>query len=250
MTLLLLGIGGSAVVGGGGGSDPNFASVKLLMGFNGANGSTGSPGMTDESSAAHGTASVTGGTAISTAQAMFGSSSLGCNGSGGALYADSPDWRLSAANSDQFTIDMSVRFTSIATNIVILSQYSSDGTYSWTIQIGASNTLVFGFSPNGTFASGVSVTGPTLATNTWYQIAVDKDATGKIRLYVGGTMVASATPANSSFFDSAQRLGIGVTDAGGGPLNGFVDELRITKGLARYASDSGYTVATSAFPRS
>jgi hypothetical protein len=29
-----------------------------------------------------------------------------------------------------------------------------------------------------------------------------------------------------------------------------MEELRITKGVARYASDSGYAVPTAAFPRS
>jgi hypothetical protein len=40
-------------------SDPDFESVVLLMGFEGADGSQGAPGLTDESSFAHGTASVT-----------------------------------------------------------------------------------------------------------------------------------------------------------------------------------------------
>ncbi len=33
-------------------------------------------------------------------------------------------------------------------------------------------------------------------------------------------------------------------------LIGWLDELRITKGVARYASDGGFTVPTAAFPRS
>jgi hypothetical protein len=71
-----------------------------------------------------------------------------------------------------------------------------------------------------------------------------------MRLYKDGVMLASATPPNSAIFNSPQVLGIGATSAGGGALDGWIDELRITKGVARYASDSGYTVPTAAFPRS
>ena len=56
--------------------DPYFANTVLLMGYEGADASTGAPGMTDESPAAHGTATVTGAAQIDTAQFKFGTSSL------------------------------------------------------------------------------------------------------------------------------------------------------------------------------
>ena len=34
--------------------------------------------------------------------------------------------------------------------------------------------------------------------DVWYHFAVDKDASGKIRLYVNGVMVGSSTPLNSA----------------------------------------------------
>jgi hypothetical protein len=63
-------------------------------------------------------------------------------------------------------------------------------------------------------------------------------------------MVASNT------FTQTMQNGTGVMGIGRVPtfttfdLNGWLDEIRITKGVARYASDSGYTVPTAAFPRS
>jgi hypothetical protein len=39
-------------------------------------------------------------------------------------------------------------------------------------------------------------------------------------------------------------------DIGSATFGGWIDELRITKGVARYASDGGFTVPTAAFPRS
>jgi hypothetical protein len=46
---------------------------------------------------------------------------------------------------------------------------------------------------------------------------------------------------------------VGATDTGSstsGPFLGNIDEVRITKGAARYASNSGFTVPTAAYPRS
>lgn len=89
-----------------------------------------------------------------------------------------------------------------------------------------------------------------MTTGVWYHVAADKDATGKIRLYVDGVMLGSATPANSAIFNSTAGLGIGAQGANGNvDMAGWLDEVRITKGVARYASDSGFTVPTAAYPR-
>jgi hypothetical protein len=50
--------------------DPSFSSVKLLLGFEGADGATGSPGMDDESGSARGTATVSGNAQIDTAKTL------------------------------------------------------------------------------------------------------------------------------------------------------------------------------------
>jgi concanavalin A-like lectin/glucanase superfamily protein len=89
-----------------------------------------------------------------------------------------------------------------------------------------------------------------LNTGVWYHLAVDKDSTGKIRLYVNGAVVGSATPANSTINHNAgQPVSIGCTGFGGNPLSGWVDEVRVTKGVARYKTDAGFTPPTHAFPR-
>src|SRR6516225_7956565 len=91
--------------------DPYFGNVVLLMGFEGTNGSTGAPGMTDESPAAHGTGAIAGTTSISTAQFKFGTSSLISDGNSDVNFADSADWKLSSANSDQYTIECWIRLS-------------------------------------------------------------------------------------------------------------------------------------------
>src|SRR5215831_10433940 len=92
--------------------DPYFGNVVLLMGYEGTNGSTGAPGMTDESPAAHGTALVSG-AQISTAQEKFGTSSLFPGVTGYIDFPTSNDWYLSSANSSQFTIEMWIYVTNL-----------------------------------------------------------------------------------------------------------------------------------------
>ena len=51
-----------------------------------------------------------------------------------------------------------------------------------------------------------------------------------------------------TFFASTATMTIGDNGDSSSPYFGQIDEVRITKGVARYASDSGYTVATEPFP--
>lgn len=222
-------------------SDLFFANVKLLMGFNGANASTGAPGMTDESSVARGNATVNGSAQISTTQAVFGGSSLSTPVSGSFLsYADSADWYFS---NQPFTIELRMYPTSLGGFLV--AQWL--GNPSWTININA-NVLTVNFSTNGADNNADLVSATPLSVNTWYVVCLDFDGT-KYRLYQNGVMVASSTTIRN-LNNSTDPLSIGATASGTAPYAGYIDELRITKGTARYASDSGYTVAASAFPRS
>jgi hypothetical protein len=235
----------------GAGGDPSFASVVLLMGYEGTNGSTGAPGMLDESSHAHGLASVIGTGAISTTHFEFGSSSLHCTG-GGVGYPDNADWHISSANSDQFTLECWVYLNTLGANNVLISQHTTtSGSFGWLWQIVTGGEIGFASSYDGTnFGANFASSGAGLTTGVGYQLACDKDATGTIRIYKNGVMVVKNTPANSSIFHTTVNLAIGETSVGGGVTDGWIDEVRITKGVARYASDAGYTVATAAFPRS
>jgi hypothetical protein len=234
-------------------ADPSFSNVVLLMGFEGVNGSTGAPGMNDESPSAHGTAVIGTSTTISTAQFKAGVSSLNLAATSSFIdFPDSLDWTLSTANSSQFTIETFIRFSSITASLrAIIGQWGTIGNRSWALELTSSDTtnLTFSFSTDGTAITTVTTSGAALVVNTWYHLAVDKDATGKIRIYRNGVMVGSATPANSAFFNSTTAMGPGLATGGASAMNGWFDELRITKGVARYASDTGFTVPTVPFPR-
>jgi hypothetical protein len=252
-SLLLLGVGSKGASGLAG--DPSFASVKLLLGFEGADASTGSPGMTDESGAAHGTATAIGNAQIDTSEFKFGASSLLCDGSGdGISFPDSNDWDLSDNNSDQFTIELFAKTTTTTpTDRGLVWQGGSVGSLSFAFRVdttGNGQLAFYGSTALTSFDWTVTASGMTWSTGQWYHLAVDKDSSGKVRLYRDGVMVASGTPSDSTLANSGLTLRVGCDGNGSRSWPGWIDEVRITKGVARYASDGGFTVPTAAFPRS
>lgn len=237
--------------GAGGGApavptDDDFASVKLLLGFNGADGATTT---SDESDNAATLDSFAGNAQLDTAQKKWGSASLLLDGAGDAvLWADDADF---AIGSGEFTIEMWLRPASVpGTNVSFLSQWSSTqrsiafGTHSSGTQI-SMRTSTTGNSTSSTLVSGAV----TWNVGQWYHVAVDRDASGVIRLYRDGNFLAKHTQA-TTLHDSTMTLEVG-SSAGGatGYFDGHIDDVRFTLGVARYASDSGYTVPTAAFPR-
>lgn len=240
--------------------DPYIIYVVLLMGYEDVNGSQGAPGLNDESLKHHGTAALSGvGTGdpyVSTAQFKFGTSSLMVPTSL-IRFPNSPDWWLSDSNSDQFTIECWVQFVAITapaynpTNCLVCLAFTQ---YAWAFETtGTSGEFEFKFSTDGsTWKPSIVSSGAALTTAIWYHLAVDKDSSGKIRLYKNGVMVGSATPLDSSIFHLLTyqlTIGHNTNFGNGSALNAYLDELRITKGIARYASDGGFPVPTSSYPR-
>jgi hypothetical protein len=229
--------------------DPHFFNVVLLMGFEGVNGSTGAPGLTDESSAAHGTGTLINPSLgnISTGQFKFGTSSLFINGTStptGLTFPDSNDWNFGAG---LFTIEMWVRLSTVGGSEVFASQWGTSGQFGWQFGLTGGSSLSWYVSTDGTaILTDINGTWAPVA-NTWYHVAVDYDGT-KYRVYVNGVMTgSSAIP--RIIFNSNLVLAIGSYFNGLNLMNGFIDELRITKGVARYATDTSFAVPTSAFPR-
>lgn len=231
-----------AAVGSDADSDPYFSNVVLLVAFDGVDGATTA---TDDSDSAH-TLTFNGNAQLDTAQSKFGGASLLLDGSGDYVTAaDSADWNFTG----EFTIEAWVRTGVPTQNLTSISQYNTTGNQrSWSMEI-FSSQLRFIYSTAGTDANIIDPTGDTVSADTWYHHCVDRDASGNLRLYVDGVMVHKATGISSALFNSTQALAIG---ARGTTVvwNGHIDEVRVTKGVARYASDSGFTAPTAAYPRS
>jgi hypothetical protein len=225
--------------GGGGGGDPYWSNVKLLCGFEGADGSTT---MTDESTVAR-TLTAQSTAQIDTAQFKYGASSLLLNGT--SDYVTAPNSADFDFGSGEFTIEGFFRFTSTPNDICFLS-----------FRDGSSNGWRFGREGTGLLFNATGATTPvdpwTPSTNTWHHICVDRDGSNNIRTYFNGAFRTKKTSAGTiSTPSGGTGLSIGrLGHVGLWYMPGHIDELRITKGTGRYASDSGFTVPAAAYPRS
>ncbi len=226
--------------------DPSFASVVLLLQFAGADGSTSFVDLSNSAKAV----TATGNAQVDTAQSKFGGTSLLLDGTGDFLeLADSPDWLLSSANSDQFTVECWIRPATIGNPDQVIGQRAGGGNAGcWSIVLLNAGKIELSLGTAGGDVFVGSATG-AIVTGAWQHVAADKDAAGKVRLYVGGVMVASNTPANSALVNFTTVLTIG-SNSSGWASDGWIDDVRVTKGVARYASDGGFTPPTEAFPTS
>lgn len=226
--------------GGGGGGDPYFANVPLLLHMNGANGST----TFTDSSGTPKTVTAYNGAAISTAWSKFGGASGLFDGTND--YIDTPDNAGFTLGTSDFTIEGWVRFNAVTAAIfAIAGQCNSAGantSLSFTIQKSAANKL------DAFCCSGGSVIGrctgtTTVTTGVDYYFAYRRSGTG-FGLYVNSTTPEATATSSSSVNDSSSRLAIGrLGEYSAFYGNMYVDDFRMTVGVARTI-----VVPTAQFP--
>jgi hypothetical protein len=233
----------------GGPTDAHFSTTKLLLGFNGANGSTT---FTDESAAARGGGTPAGDAQVSTASPKFGTGALLLDGVGDALgFTDSADWRFTG----DFTIEgwfyFDSGFIGVSTQVLMSQWDGGANNRSWILQLTSGGLLQFAISANLASSTILHSVSWTPTASTWYHVAVDRSG-NTWRLYRDGSMLATASSASTPA-DSNPSLRIGASGNSGTNvqfLKGQVDEVRVNNGHAYYASNAGYTVPIAPFPRS
>lgn len=217
--------------------DPFIANVVSLLHFNGTNGSTT---FTDQKGK---TWTATGNAQISTSGSEMGGASLLLDGTGDYIETpDAADWDF---GSGQFCIELLARFAAAQTNAAFISQWNSaTGTSGWALYISGGTLRMRLQSGSTNYDVNYAFT-PTIGQR--YHIAVSRDASNVVRLFLDGTLVASAAYAVAVNNDSANvRIGALQGFAGTFDLNGRIDEVRVTKGAARYTAN--FTPPTTAFP--
>jgi hypothetical protein len=224
--------------------DPFLSSVVLLLGFEGADAATAT---SDESPAANGAGTFAANAQLDTAQKKFGSSSLLLDGNGDWIsWADNADWEF---GSGDFTIEAFVRFSASSGFRTIVS-HSDSFTSGWIFDYASGTDLRFACGGSAGDFFFQRTWSPTLST--WYHVCVERSG-NTFRQYVDGSKLGSSGTYSGSIDNAPQELRVGSLNNGGGfggnYFDGWVDELRITKGVARYASDSGFTVPSAAYPR-
>ena len=223
--------------------DLYYNSTSLILNFEGSNGATST---VDASPIGH-TITFNGDAQISTAQAAVGSSSAVFDGTGDYLsIADDTSLQLSG----DFTIEFAFRMISGA-DIQPLIYIQDAGHPQFIAQAflwRSSGAVEFYSSSNGSshdIANAVSIAS-SLSTGTWYVIALTRSGS-TYSYYLDGTR--NGTFSNSSTPVSGYGTGIAARSDGTLPSNVYIDQVRITKGVARYTGAS-YSVPTSLYPTS
>ena len=204
------------------------AATKLLLHLDGADGTTV---LTDVSLYSHVVTAI-GTAALSTAQKVFGSASLSPGGVSGSYVAldVSDDW---AFTTGDFTIDFWFRCTAISSTILYEGRpTSSGGTGPYPCVFINSNVLSY-------FVNGAGViNGATvLVANTWYHAAVARRS-GQTRLFLNGVQQGATWADLTNYIaDPVQPPRFGANFSGLNPLSGWMDEIRVSKGIARWAAN-------------
>jgi hypothetical protein len=230
------------------------ANTKLLLHMDGGAGSVAftDSGNTTHTVTANGDAvqvtghvvTANGNAKTENTQKKFGVTSGYFNGTGDYLtIPDSVDWTF---GTDPFTIDMWIYANTITSTDVLVSTYTNTPG-EFEIFHNSANKIKCGFH----YASAIDyfVEQPdTYSINTWTHVAVVRENTTTIKLYIGGVLKDTETvPADMVVNAPAAGLRVGSLDAGGisWPYTGYIDELRISKGIARWISN--FSVPTVAY---
>ena len=202
------------------------SNVSLLLHCDGTNGST----TITDSSLLENTGTVVSNAVISTTESQFGGSSLYLPGDG----------------------------SYVSFNASVLQPASSDWTVEWWQKLATTDTTypTIATAINGGFRASngaLQVFGGPVAnvaafsslTTNWQHIAFSRQS-GTVRLFRDGTLLSNDA-ANLTATVSTTRFDIGrPTTSYPNSFNGYIDELRVTVGVARYTAN--FTSPTAAFP--
>lgn len=218
-------------------TDPDFASVSLLLHMDGSDGSTT---FTDSSSNAL-TVTANGNAQISTANPKLGTGSLLLDGTGDYLSVTSAGFGFGTGD---FTIEAWIKIESLPINInTIAARGSSFGASStWRLHLSSSGNIFFrSFNVHTATWAGATI-------GVWHHIAVTRNS-GFIRIYANGSRLIESAESSGNTIGSTGAIGVGAYADGSNAFAGEIDEFRVTKGVARYTGAT-YTIPTAAFPDS
>lgn len=213
--------------------DANYASVSLLLHGDGTNGSTT---FTDNSPTPK-TVSAGGNAKISTTQSKWGGSSIYFDGVGDYVtVATNAAFGFGTAD---FTIEAWIYIIGNQGADRAITDFRSSGDIG-TFFVSTVNKLAF------YYGSLIGNTGTALTTSTWYHVALTRQS-GVFLCYLDGVQEWTATV--TADFGSTDPVGIGASVAtslvGTSPFYGYFDDVRITKGVARYTGN--FTPPAAAF---
>jgi len=174
---------------------------------------------------------------VSTTQAKWSPTSAYFNGTSDSLQIPSSAI-LYPTMSDDFTAEMWA-YPATSQSLAILMGFNSSTVLApWVLRISFSTLEVT--------LGNISITQGTVTVGQWNHIAFTKSGS-TVRLFLNGVQQGSNATV-SSITVGGMNFTIGDWSNGGRPFNGYIQDVRITNGVARYTSN--FAVPTAAFPTS
>ena len=189
---------------------------------------------------------------LSTSQYKFGGASAYFDGT--IDYLLIPDNNAFELGSSDFTLESFVYFVTLPSSngyySTIISKWSSSNNSYFIYLYNNAGTyqLYLTYSTNGTSNTNLGVNW-TPNVGQWYHIACVRSSTN-VYFWVNGVQQGATQSISGTLYNGTAPLEIGANILGSSNtvLNGYLDELRITKGVARYTSN--FTPPSAPFPNS
>ncbi len=205
--------------------DMHYGNVSLLLHCNGTDNST----TFIDSSRTTKTVSSVNGAKISNAQSKFGGSSGYFDGSNDYLTAPaSSDFVF---GMDDFTIEAWIYLPANPTGLyaaIIDIRNTGAGAGSVLFMLDSSRTL-------GYYGASTVRTSQTVPLNQWTHVALSRQG-GTSRLFIDGVVGASVSDTDNKSSLAIPHIG-SVHDKANPAFYGYINDLRVTKGIARYTTN-------------
>ena len=218
--------------------DTHFSKVTALFNFDGSDTATTTTGL--DASNKNLSISYATGDQLSNTQKKFGATSIYV--ADGIELSSSDGFNMGTGD---FTLEAWFYFTDFSQSYALFDQWDSSGS--------TRNQIWMGKTSSGTagrlswYYAGTSVfhsANPAVSTGAWTHIALVRHS-GTLKIYINGT-ADSNTQSHTGQFGRTAGMAFGDQLNGGasGRAQYYLDDLRITKGLARYTSN--FTAPTTA----
>ena len=151
---------------------------------------------------------------------------------------------LNAFSTGDFTIEFWLYENSVAASdqgLIDMRPASTNGYYPYLYSY--NGTIVYWLNSAAVITSAAS----SIMTGVWYYITLTRSGSST-RLFINGVQAGSTYTNSTALLCDNNRPVIGCAGitVGASPLNGYIEDLRITKGIARYAGN--FTVPTVKLP--
>jgi hypothetical protein len=211
----------------------NDSYTKLLLHCNGVDASTT---FTDNSPSAH-TMTANGNAQIDTAQYKLGTASGLFDGAGDYVSTpDSADWNFGTGD---FTVDFWIRRNGSQADFTGIINAADSSNVGWTLHFGyaaGGNANKLRLITRGGVVDLVDT--DVLPDTSWNHVAIIRYG-NNLKLYVNGVEKATYNCTGVTYNSSSRGLNIGrlYTNSDTKYFNGWLDEIRVSKGIARWTAD-------------